>query len=167
MNYIRIICMICMTFVSVEGFTQGQLEIPPTNNGAGEIKPPSSLATKPNSQPLQKSAVVKNMKYNSEIGTYSYTGEVDKEKKPHGKGKALYSDGGTYDGKFYHGIFWGDGILKKSDGTIYDGTFNNNLLVNGKFIAKSGSYFIGTFEDGQPINGVWYDKNGNVKKRVN
>ncbi|MBO4802849.1 MAG: protein kinase [Bacteroidaceae bacterium] len=101
----------------------------------------------------------------SPIGDYRYTGDIDAEGKPHGKGTATFSDGSvglSYEGPFVHGIMQGIGarfVMKNGD--TFTGEFRDNRFHKGRYTVKEdGSYFEGTFKDGQPDQGNWYDKNG-------
>ena len=45
-----------------------------------------------------------------------YEGERDEDGKRHGKGKAVYEDGGEYEGQFSHGMRHGIGVYRFHDG---------------------------------------------------
>lgn len=100
--------------------------------------------------------------YNSPLGKCKFTGSFDENKKPHGKGKATFSDGRFYEGMFVNGnLSGGDAIFRYPNGDEFRGTFKNNAFYDGTYtIAEDGSYFTGTFKNGQPDKGIWYDKNG-------
>ena len=104
------------------------------------------------------------MAFKSGIGNCSYSGPIDENNKPHGRGTAKFSDGREYYGFFLHGILEGDNALfTYGNGDRFEGTFKNNSFNQGKYTIKSdGSYFKGTFVGGKPSKGNWYDKNGNV-----
>ena len=107
---------------------------------------------------------VTSMFYHSALGDCSYTGEVDDENKPHGKGVAEWTsgDGLKYDGDWVHGVMEGQTHYIQRSGDTFVGMFKANKYYKGKYtINSSGDYFEGTFKNGQPDNGDWYDKNGN------
>ena len=110
---------------------------------------------------------VQNMAFKSGIGDCSYTGPVDENNKPHGRGSAKLSHGEYY-GPFVHGIMEGDeALFIYSNGDRFEGTFKNNSFNQGKYTIKSdGSYFTGTFLGGKPSKGTWYDKSGNVIEKL-
>ena len=109
---------------------------------------------------------VTDMTYTSTVkngaGTYKYTGSVDADKKPHGKGKATMANGDRYEGPFVHGVMEGKGakyLFKEGD--TFEGEVRNEQLYEGSYVfAEDGSRFVGTFVDSQPTHGKWYDKNG-------
>lgn len=107
---------------------------------------------------------VQNMAFKSGLGDCSYSGPVDENNKPHGKGVAKFADGREYYGSFLHGILEGDDALfTYGNGDCFEGTFKNNSFNQGKYTIKSdGSYFKGTFLGGKPSKGNWYDKNNNL-----
>ncbi|MDE6011365.1 MAG: protein kinase [Prevotella sp.] len=114
------------------------------------------------STPLVKT--VTSMFYHSALGDCSYTGDVDDDNKPHGKGVATWTsgDGLEYDGKWVHGVMEGQTHYTQRSGDIFVGTFKSNRYDKGKYtIISTGDYFEGTFKNGQPDKGDWYDKNGN------
>jgi hypothetical protein len=103
------------------------------------------------------------MPYRSALGDCTYTGEVDADKKPNGKGVATWSigDGVKYDGEWVHGDMEGNATYKVRTGDVFVGTFKANKYSKGRYtLASGGDYFVGTFKDGQPDEGDWYDKNG-------
>lgn len=114
---------------------------------------------------VQKSTskTVTNSYFKSALGVCSYTGPVDDEGNPHGKGEASFTDGRLYRGPFIHGKMEGnDAYFRYDNGDTFEGTFRNNSFSNGRYIIKTdGSYFEGSFASGQPDKGQWYDKNNN------
>ena len=102
--------------------------------------------------------------YNSPLGKCKYTGSFDENNKPHGKGKAIFSDGRYYEGLFVNGEMSGENALfRYPNGDEFRGTFKNNAFYEGTYtIKEDGSYFTGTFKNGQPDKGTWYDKNGKI-----
>jgi len=55
-----------------------------------------------------------------------------------------------YEGPFNDGKFTGDGKIEYSDGRKYQGLFNENKLIKGKVIYKSGSIYQGEFANLKP-----------------
>jgi len=106
---------------------------------------------------------VANLRIESSLGEYKYTGAVDENQLPNGIGEAFFTDGRQYKGPFVKGIFTGqNAYFRYPNGDVFEGTFKDNSFFEGKYtIADDGSYFIGTFKNGQPNRGTWYDKNGN------
>lgn len=112
--------------------------------------------------PLPKT--VTSMFYHSALGDCSYTGEVDADGIPHGKGVATWTsgDGLKYDGEWVHGVMEGQTHYTQRSGDTFVGTFKANKYDNGRYtIKQNGDYYIGSFKNGRPDNGDWYDKNGN------
>lgn len=105
---------------------------------------------------------VTDLYFESGLGVCSYTGEVDENNTPHGKGVASFTDGREYKGPFVHGKMEGQNAYFRYDnGDTFEGTFVDNGFSHGRYTMKSdGSYFIGDFAKGQPSKGEWYDKNG-------
>lgn len=113
---------------------------------------------------------VKNMFWQSPLGTASYTGEVivdptTDQMIPHGKGRAEITDsrfkGSVYEGHFVNGVMEGEATYIPPNGDVFSGTYKNNEYSTGKYTSKaSGDYFIGSFKDGQPYKGDWYSKDG-------
>ena len=102
------------------------------------------------------------------LGKYKYTGEVDENGQPHGKGMAKFADGAVYNGPFVHGAMEGpDANYTNSDGDVFVGSFKQNAFDKGKLTLKaSGEYCEGLFEvvkgNIQPSASCkWFDKSGN------
>lgn len=112
---------------------------------------------------------VTGMLYQSSIGEFQYTGPVDDQKQPNGKGEAYFNDDRFYyNGNFNHGVLQGkDCYFKYTNGDTFRGEFYNNSFYYGQYtIAKDQSYFDGYYSNGQPSKGTWYDKNGKVIENV-
>ena len=112
---------------------------------------------------------VTGMLYQSSIGEFQYTGPVDDQKRPNGKGEAYFNDDRYYyNGNFNHGVLQGkDCYFKYTNGDTFRGEFYNNSFYYGQYtIAKDQSYFDGYYSNGQPNKGTWYDKNGKVIENV-
>lgn len=76
--------------------------------------------------------------YHDKLGLYRYTGRVNSNGEPDGKGEAKFSNKDTF-----------------------VGTFENGELKSGKYTwAEDGGYFEGSFKDSEPYKGSYYDKNG-------
>ena len=105
-----------------------------------------------------------NMRYETEIGSCLYTGLLDENNKPHGRGEAKFDDGRYYSGGFNHGILEGDQCyFKYSNEDHFFGEFRNNSFYHGKYtVSNDGSYFDGYYKNGQPSSGHWYDKKGKM-----
>lgn len=88
----------------------------------------------------------------SVLGQYSYIGQVDADRLPHGRGEACFTDGRYYRGGFVHGTFEGDdAFFSYPNGDTFKGTFRNNAFHHGRYYFKSdNTYFEGPFKDGQP-----------------
>ena len=102
------------------------------------------------------------MQYKTAIGECSYSGQVDDNNKPDGKGEAFFNDGRYYNGLFSHGMLEGkDALFKYNNGDEFRGEFVSDSFYYGKYtVLEDESYFVGSFKNGQPSSGVWYDKNG-------
>lgn len=73
----------------------------------------------------------------NETENYTYTGSVDAEGRPHGNGRATFSNGDVFEGLFQHGV--------KISGkrTYHDGyTVEGNLDENEQFERGSKDYYI-------------------------
>ena len=110
-----------------------------------------------------KPTTAADMACTSPIGDYRYTGAIDTDGKPHGKGKATFADGRIYEGPFVHGTMQGtDARFVMRNGDIFTGEIRDNRFYQGRYTVKEdASYFEGSFRAGQPDQGNWYDKNGN------
>ena len=112
---------------------------------------------------------VERMPYKTDIGEYQYSGPVDDNNKPHGRGEAFFNDGRYYKGGFVRGSLSGTNCyFRYAEGDTFEGTFLANRFYNGKYtIASDKSYYIGDYDDkGQPSSGTWYDKNGKVLENL-
>ena len=102
---------------------------------------------------------------------YKYTGQVNDQGVPNGKGTAIYpetksSSSCTFVGEFNDGIP-AKGVMTFSSGVKYDGLFDNNgYYQRGTLWDNEGYYFEGTFKDGNPYNGTWYSPQGKVESKV-
>ena len=108
--------------------------------------------------------IVNDMQYETAIGSCWYSGPVDDNNRPHGRGEAKFKDGRYYSGGFEHGTLAGEQCLFEYENKdSFIGVFRNNSFYQGKYtIFKDGSYFDGSFANGQPNKGKWCDKNGKI-----
>ena len=109
-----------------------------------------------------ESSVVDSLYNNPVLGEYLYTGPIDKEKKPHGKGEAKFENGDIYQGDFNHGSFEGHATYIYAIGDKFVGIFKNNYFQQGTYTCGNGNYFRGGFKEGQPDlkSGKWYNALG-------
>lgn len=135
------------------------------------IKLSNNSITKPNtSESLQVDTINKNivvevtdsMCINELIGEYHYTGPIDGNKLPNGKGKAIFGNGDIYQGEFLHGKFEGYATYLFAEGHKFVGFFKDNQLFQGTITMNNGDYFSGLFKNGQPdLNtGKWVNSEG-------
>lgn len=113
---------------------------------------------------VQTVKTVKDMYYESSLGPCSYTGEVDTDGKPDGRGRAEWKSGigKSYDGQWKHGEMDGDCTYLNRDGYKFEGKFKDGHYSEGKLIAPDKSYYIGTFDkNGELWTGTDYDAKGN------
>lgn len=110
--------------------------------------------------------VVDSTCVNPVMGEYVYTGPIDENGLPHGKGLAKFSQGDSYQGEFIHGEFEGEcTYINKAEGDKFVGTYKDNKRCEGTYVWQDGTYFTGTYKDNQLDKGVLYDVNGNVLDR--
>ncbi len=110
---------------------------------------------------------------NTVLGEYLYTGSVDEKGMPHGRGKAIFTEGGkpngnVYEGPMEHGVFSGKkATFRYGEENIFEGSFENNMYAKGRLtINSTGQYFEGSFSKGEPYNGTWYDKKGKTIVKI-
>ena len=128
--------------------------------GSGEEKDPTD--------PTAEEAATENVEpttidlaWKSPLGNSTYTGEIDADGVPHGKGVATLTDGAlkgaVYNGQFVHGTMEGQAVYTLPNGDRFEGTFKNNKYSQGKYFSKEfGQYFEGSFDkDGNPDKGEW------------
>lgn len=117
------------------------------------------------SQTVQIERKVYDLEVPTALGIAKYTGIVDENNLPNGKGYATWSSGEgiEYYGDWVHGVMEGHANYTQRNGDKFVGTFKNDHYSEGRYTnEKNGEYFSGTFLNEQPYNGKWYDKNNNV-----
>lgn len=99
----------------------------------------------------------KQMTLNFTFGnrTGKYTGEVDENGLPNGKGKfeSKNADGDSwsYEGNFKNGHFEGQGTTVWNDGQKQIGEFHNDFMTNGKLFKNENLLYEGRFENNIPM----------------
>lgn len=110
---------------------------------------------------------VKDAEVMTVLGLSKYTGTIDAQGLPHGRGLATWDSGDSfsYDGEWVHGKMEGETTYKLRAGDSFTGTFKDNRYDTGVYtVGSTGEYFKGSFKNGQPDKGDWYDKDGNILK---
>lgn len=106
---------------------------------------------------------VNGAKIQTTLGNAIYSGEIDENGLPHGKGIAIWEkgEGIKYDGEWNHGNMEGLTSYTHRSGDTFVGIFKDNHYYNGRYTVKEdGTYFEGTFKNGQPDEGLWYYSSG-------
>ena len=126
-----------------------------------------NTATNPDTPQVETGAdntttTVEKQYFESALGTGAYTGPVDSDGKPHGRGELVFTDKRVYRGRFVHGSLDGtDAYFQYDNGDTFRGTFRHDAFDRGRYtIKQTGEYFEGSFKNGDPDKGKWYDKNG-------
>ena len=134
------------------------------NGGCGNKVEEANVQSVENTEPQ----IVEKMSWESPLGACQYSGPVDKNNLPDGRGSADFNDGRFYSGGFSQGAFNGEQCyFTYPNGDTFFGEFRYNSFYQGKYtIYNDGSYFKGFFKDGQPSSGTWYDKNGKVLENI-
>lgn len=132
---------------------------------ATDISVPSINTKEETSEAVASPALktVEGIYYKSSLGACSYTGEVDEDGKPHGKGKAEWETGlgKSYDGDWVHGEMDGNCTYLSRKGYRFIGKFKDGHYSEGKLISPDKSYYEGTFDKkGKKWTGTEYDSNG-------
>lgn len=101
---------------------------------------------------------------------FVYTGEVDADGLPHGKGTGQYpetksSGSCTFTGIYEHGLT-SEGEMVFKSGAKYKGTFTDGYFNKGTWWDQDGFYFNGSFRDGKPYNGIWYTPEGREDGKI-
>lgn len=129
------------------------------NDAAEKAADTSASVSKPAPVPT---VTDKDCVYEPDGKIFKYTGEVDENGMPHGKGKATFGDGRTYDGQYVHGKMEGEGyFVDAAEQYDFKGTLKADFFEKGRFTYTSdGSYFEGEFKEGEFYNGRLYNANG-------
>ena len=111
---------------------------------------------------INTTKTVQNQQFSNALGNFVYTGEVDDDNKPNGKGEAVFDNGNTYKGMFVNGKLEGpDAVYTYKNGDTFVGSFEDDHFREGKYtVAENGEYFQGKFKNGAPDHGTWYNKRG-------
>ncbi len=135
------------------------------NNGSCGSSYEDSNTAQPTETKIKEAS---RMNYETAIGGCQYTGPLDENNKPHGKGEAYFNDGRYYSGGFNHGVLEGKlCVFRYSNNDSFYGEFRNNSFYHGDYtISKDGSYFRGYYVNGQPYSGTWYDKKGKIIETI-
>lgn len=91
----------------------------------------------------------------------TYSGYVNEDRQPDGKGTMTYSDGSEYTGDWENGIRQGKGTMKYSNGT-YDGEWENDKKNGeGTYVWNDGKTYEGAYvndvRSGEGIFSGWID----------
>ena len=102
----------------------------------------------------------KTTTFTNEAGTY--TGEVNADGNPHGKGVFNFNNGQRYDGKYRDGKRNGFGTYYFKDGERFEGEYlNDKRNGRGKYYYKNGDWFEGEYRDNaRNGKGVYHFSNG-------
>ncbi len=132
-----------------------------SNNHPDE--PVAAFETEATESPSTSELKVTSMHVESSNGSYTYTGEINEDNLPDGKGSAFFDNGDKCEGTFETGKISGDNIrYTYANGDTFVGSFKNDEPYEGRFtLAADGSYTRGLFSDINAGKTTWYDKNGN------
>ena len=90
---------------------------------------------------------------------FSYQGDFDEHKLPHGRGLAIFNDTSRYDGPFVHGHMDGDSaVYTLDDGSVFRGTMHADTMYNGRIEYPDGQTFDGSFVGNKPARGKYNAK---------
>eukprot|EP00056_Hartaetosiga_gracilis_P000128 m.36118 g.36118 ORF g.36118 m.36118 type:complete len:151 (+) comp10075_c0_seq1:127-579(+) len=83
--------------------------------------------------------------------SFSFEGEVDSERRPHGEGKLYVGEAVVYHGEFVHGAMTGVGFRRFQSGASYNGEMKNGVCEGmGVWMSKDMSVVKeGSFVDNQ------------------
>ena len=118
----------------------------------------------------ENAVIVSNKAFTIEGNTFTYSGPVDEQGLPSGKGECRFADNATYEGEFLNGKMNGEGVYVFSSNDRFEGTLKDDMFFKGKWIpANEPIYFVGDFQGDYPYNGTWYKKSDNSfdHKQVN
>lgn len=95
------------------------------------------------------------------LGEGKYTGYIDDDGKPHGKGKFVLSKGDVYEGSFIHGVAEGENVkFTYHNGDRFEGKYINDKKTYGRYYNSDGTYYECSFTGEQFGDGLFYDANG-------
>ena len=96
------------------------------------------------------------------LGRCRYTGPVDADGKPDGRGTAMFGNGDKVTADFTHGDITSKDATYTfaASGDKFKGSMKKNALFEGTYTCADGRYFIGTFKNNRPVQGQWYNKDG-------
>ena len=124
---------------------------------------------RPQHKTVRPEIEVRDMEWNKKNrygNTFTYTGTVI-DNIPDGQGRAFFSDGSSYEGRFHKGLREdNNAIFKDKDGNVFTGSFKHDTIVKGSITVPDGRHYKGKFSNDQPFNGTWYDFNGEVMCQV-
>ena len=141
------------------GNTDGETE---AQAGVEAVNPDSQEGTD-ESAPLPDTIYVEKLRVKIPAGECDYTGEVNRDSVPNGKGVAVFvANGDKVEAMFTDGNISDDNavytIARSKD--VFKGSIKDKDFVQGTYIVADGSYFTGTFKGNVPYSGKWYNKNG-------
>ena len=83
-----------------------------------------------------------------------YSGSVDNNGHPHGRGSMFWEDSVRFEGKFSHGDRVGRGTLYFGDGGYLTGVYTEDTLNGvGRYVFNDETELVGMFRDGE-LNGL-------------
>jgi hypothetical protein len=107
---------------------------------------------------------------------YTYVGDLNKDDKPEGNGKATFTNENSYEGEWRNGKENGRGIFRNANGDVFEGHFKNNFWDGqGVYTYKDGRVYEGNWSsnvfqgdnqkvklaNGDKYSGQWYNGNKN------
>lgn len=130
-----------------------------SGGGPSAIAPSASSSEKQPTTVTDKEVTVEGCKG-------AYTGPVNDEGLPDGKGSISFSSGGhegaTYEGDFVAGRLQGSCVYTFANGDQYTGEYSeDDFNGNGTYVFKDGSVFEGVFNGSTNATGVYTDTEGN------
>ena len=138
-----------------------------SSNSSNISSTPNSESVKETKKIIEKKTVTA-ISFKNALGNFTYTGEINKENKPQGKGEAKFDNGNYYKGQFINGNLDGEnGLFKFKNGDTFIGSFKDNYFNEGTYtVAETAEVFKGSFKNGNPEHGIWYDKNGKILEEI-
>ncbi len=84
-----------------------------------------------------------------------------------GQGTSIWSNRSKYLGEFKDGLPNGQGSHTDIDGSVYVGEYKGGKRNGqGTFTFYNGDEYVGEYKDDKRWNGIYYDKDGNITKKV-